>query len=288
MKMFISWSGPRSQEMAEFLKSWLSNTFQSLEIFFSGDIQKGKGWHSSILSELESCDMGIFLLTRKNIEAKWLYYEAGAITKRFSHSNAFTLLIDNGLEPDSLGPLSHFQATKMNEKDILKLLHSINDCLGDRKLDDRRLGDTLSKWLPEFWKMWDIIKNIRLDLPYEENLSKEEIIDDIRGRVVAINSNFVNVIEKLNEFADLFNSRLGENINKIDKVYSRYERERGKLVCSPVTLPDGSVIINSKFAKGAVFKTWEGYGIASGKSSVEIEELKRRDLDNKHPTKEDD
>ncbi|MEW8026108.1 MAG: hypothetical protein AB2803_20650 [Candidatus Thiodiazotropha sp.] len=279
MKLFVSWSGPRSKEMAEFLKDWLGNIFQSLEIFFSGDIQKGRGWHSSIIDELESCDMGIFLLTRKNLQAQWLNYEAGAIAKRFSHSNAFTLLIDDGLDPNSLGPLSHFQATHMNEKDIKKLLYSINDCLGTYALQSDRFNSALDKWMPDFWETWDGIKHISLDLPYIDGRSTEEKIDDILSRVHAENLNYHNLVDQINLFTEFLNEKFSEKLPLIEKKYIKDEREKGiRMSLARITLPDGSQIMDGRLPKGGEFKTWKAFAIATGRNPAELEEFKERHI----------
>ena len=42
MKVFVSWSGDLSKKYAAFLKNWLEQCIQSVEVFFSAeDIEKG-------------------------------------------------------------------------------------------------------------------------------------------------------------------------------------------------------------------------------------------------------
>lgn len=43
MKVFISWSGSKSQEVAKILKQWIPCVIQSVEPYFSSaDIDKGQ------------------------------------------------------------------------------------------------------------------------------------------------------------------------------------------------------------------------------------------------------
>ncbi len=49
MKVFISWSGPRSQLLAEALKVWIHDVIQSVECFCStDDIRAGQRWNNEV------------------------------------------------------------------------------------------------------------------------------------------------------------------------------------------------------------------------------------------------
>jgi hypothetical protein len=59
LKIFISWSGPRSLAVAEALRDWLPNVIQMVEPWLSAsDIDKGAKWRQSINGELEKSDFG--------------------------------------------------------------------------------------------------------------------------------------------------------------------------------------------------------------------------------------
>ena len=82
MKVFVSWSGELSKEIAEVLKKWIPCIIQSVEVFYSPeDIEKGDNWDATISSELSECNYGIICLTPENTMAPWINFEAGAIAK---------------------------------------------------------------------------------------------------------------------------------------------------------------------------------------------------------------
>src|SRR5262249_7731256 len=86
-------------------------------------------------------------LTPENLDARWLNFEAGAISKIVSSSHVCPYLLE--LEPtDVTGPLSQFQATKMTRTETLKLVASINETV----VPDFRLGrEQLEKSFDMWW-----------------------------------------------------------------------------------------------------------------------------------------
>ena len=133
-KVFLTWSGDRSKAMATALRVWLPNVIQAVEPWMSEtDIAKGAGWNSEISSQLELAKIGIVCLTPENLDAPWVNFEAGALSK-ITGSKVCTYLF--GLSPtDVEGPLAQFQATKSDDKDdTKKLLHTINRHLGESLL----------------------------------------------------------------------------------------------------------------------------------------------------------
>ena len=119
MKIFISWSGPRSKAMAEALKDWLPNVIQSIDPWVSSsDIDAGMRWTPALAEELQQTQLGIICLTIENLSAPWLLFEAGALSKIIDKTRVCPYLM--GLEPTEVtGPLAQFQAVKA-EKDGTK------------------------------------------------------------------------------------------------------------------------------------------------------------------------
>ena len=118
MKIFVSWSGELSRQIAEVLKKWIPCIIQSVEVFFSPeDIEKGDNWDKTISTELSECNYGIICLTTDNTTAPWINFEAGAIAK--SLDSKVTALMINVKPSDIKGPLSRYQATKFEKDDFL-------------------------------------------------------------------------------------------------------------------------------------------------------------------------
>lgn len=81
MKLFISWSGETSQQIALQLRKWLPLILPAAKPFItSTDIDKGAKWLGEIHSELEASNFGIVCLTPDNIRSQWLAFEAGALS----------------------------------------------------------------------------------------------------------------------------------------------------------------------------------------------------------------
>ena len=85
-KVFISWSGKNSKRIAVEIKEILeTKIFAStdLECFVSTvDIASGDDWWNKIKKELKKCKQGILCVTKENIKAPWIFYEAGAMVAR--------------------------------------------------------------------------------------------------------------------------------------------------------------------------------------------------------------
>ena len=165
MKVFISWSGELSKLVAKELSEWLPSIIQSVEVFYSPeDIQKGENWNSRLTKELEECKYGIVCLTKENVSAPWIHFEAGALSKSLD-SHTSTLMIDV-VTSDVQGPLSRFQTTRFEKNDFYQLVHSINDS-SDNKISEKVLRNS-------FEAVWDKMEvNIRDIIKRHSKESKE-------------------------------------------------------------------------------------------------------------------
>lgn len=150
MKVFISWSGELSKNIAEVIKKWLPCIIQSVEVFFSpDDIEKGENWDTKVSTELLECKYGIICLTKENVSAPWIHFESGALAKALD-SRVATLMI-NVTPTDIKGPLSRYQATKLDKDDFFQLIKNINEQL------ETQLNIEVLKTL--FNTLWDKINN---------------------------------------------------------------------------------------------------------------------------------
>ncbi|MPT22560.1 MAG: TIR domain-containing protein, partial [Starkeya sp.] len=110
MRVFLSWSGELSEQIAQIYRTWIPSVLQAAKPYFSPkDIEKGKKWSSEIEKELHSSSICLIFLTKENINSSWIMFEAGAVSKSIGPSHVCPILFD--LDPtDITGPLSQFQA----------------------------------------------------------------------------------------------------------------------------------------------------------------------------------
>lgn len=148
MKIFISWSGNKSRDLAETLRAWLPSVVQAVKPYFSpADVSKGSRWSSEIAQELEQARMGIVCLTRDNLEAPWLLFEAGALSKSIATSRVCPLLFDLDTK-DVKGPLLQFQCARFQKNEMFQIVSSINGELGEAALESDVLGSVFEMWWP--------------------------------------------------------------------------------------------------------------------------------------------
>jgi hypothetical protein len=271
MEIFISWSGSRSQQMAEYLHEWLPDVFQNISCFLSSEIDKGSLWHQTITKKLNDCDIGIFLVTRGNLNSQWMNYEAGAISKNHEASRVYTMILDDSLAIDELGPLSHFQHTKIDEVDVMRLLSDLNDSLGDRGIPASRFEHHLSRYMDEFWETWAGIRHIPLELPYTDNRRMDVKIDDMLQRSGDSIKYAKASLEQLHILGEALGKALDTDVRIVTPDTSKKTGIR--MGMKATILPDGSTAMHGSLPGGGTFKTWGAYAIATGRS---IEDIKKK------------
>jgi hypothetical protein len=153
MKIFLSWSGPRSRAVAETLNDWLRRVIQAVKPFYSPEIEKGAKWSSEVDDALEGTRFGIICLTPDNLTSPWIHYEAGALAKT---KDALIWTFLHGLTPAEVPPpLGKFQHTVAEKEDVLLLLRTINGRLaevGGEPLPDRLLEENFEMFWPTLEK----------------------------------------------------------------------------------------------------------------------------------------
>ena len=149
MRVFISWSGELSRQLAEAVRNWLPSALQYVRPYFTpADVDKGAKWATEIFKELSSSTVCIIVLTRENLNSNWIMFEAGAISSTIDQAKVCPIIFD--LEPTDLqGPLAQFQVTKFVKDDILRLFTTINSGAGENKLSDAVADAVFQKWWPD-------------------------------------------------------------------------------------------------------------------------------------------
>jgi hypothetical protein len=181
VKIFLSWSGELSRELAEALRDWLPAVLQSVKPFFTpNDIEKGARWSKDISQELESSSFGVFCLTKENLTKPWIMFEAGALSKQIDTSRVCPVLF--GIESTDLeGPLVQFQASPFSENEIRKLIKTLNTGLGEQRLEDAVLTSVFDMWWPRLnEKVSKILdRHAKKSEPSTSTRSDREILEEV-------------------------------------------------------------------------------------------------------------
>ena len=124
MKVFISWSGTRSQALAQGLHEWLPLVLHYVKPWLSeADVAAGDRWAQEVAKELEASNFGIICVTPENVGAPWVLFEAGALAKSMQGGRVIPLLF-NLEHSDITGPLAQFQAKKVASSGLSEVVQS--------------------------------------------------------------------------------------------------------------------------------------------------------------------
>jgi TIR domain len=180
MKVFISWSGQISGQVAEALRSWLPTVIQSIEPWMSeSDMNKGARWANELARELQDTKAGIICLTSDNTAKPWLLFEAGALSKMLPDTYVCPLLFRMQLTDIEEGPLTQFQATFTDKSDIRSLLRTISTAQGSAALPTELLDRTFDRAWPELEEQFDKIP--RFSTQNNEGRSAKDMVREILG-----------------------------------------------------------------------------------------------------------
>jgi hypothetical protein len=148
MKVFLSWSGSTSKQVAQALRQWLPYMIQAVEPFMSsGDISKGDAWNDVLANELLDSEYGLICVTPFNISHPWLLFEAGAMSRHIGKKKVAPVLY--GVTPSALdhGPLSQFQSTDLLcRDDLLRLIGVLNRSESIHSVQEELLEATFDHW----------------------------------------------------------------------------------------------------------------------------------------------
>ncbi|HML50272.1 MAG TPA: toll/interleukin-1 receptor domain-containing protein [Propionicimonas sp.] len=257
MKVFISWSGGASRELALSLRDWLPKVIQGVVPFVSAkDIDKGSNWTVELARELADSDFGIVCLTPDNLLSPWLNYEAGAITASVSSRICPVLL---GVEKSGVKPpLSQLQLTSVTLDDFILLANSVNKAAGS-PLDLAHVDEAVRVWWPRLEEKISAIdlpppntpETAQVEPPKPQN-SIDEMLKEILTRLRAIEPThddrrrsqllmFPNDADTLAKIADLG----GLNLLSIAPEKTRVRMRFSKL---PSPIPEPSYVGFSEWA----------------------------------------
>ncbi len=188
MKVFISWSGGLSQQVAVALRDFLPLFIHSAVPWVSSeDITKGVLWRMELSKELEEGSVGIFCITKQNVNSPWVNFEAGALSKTRETSRVIPFLFE--MRPSEVsGPLGDMQASvyqRGNDKskeDFRKLLVALNTAQNPPATPEAVLNATFEKMWPDLFPVLDGLSAQADELTTEtgENaMASRDVIEEI-------------------------------------------------------------------------------------------------------------
>ena len=228
MKVFISWSGKRSNLVAKALRVLLEDVNHRIAPWMSElDIKAGSRWGSELATQLERTRFGIICLTPEALTSPWLLFEAGALSKSVQDGRVCPYLID--LKKDNLvGPLAQFQCVEATMVSTFNLLIDINSASGDEAIPEGRLR----RYFEQFWPSLEhVITEVISEKgglasgawweDYEHALREFRLIDQTLADMNNLKSAQVNEYYKQIGVFAVFQDVFGiENSRELDFVYS--------------------------------------------------------------------
>lgn len=185
MRVFISWSGERSQALAKALRDWLPLVLHYAEPWLSqSDIDAGDRWGLEVAKELDASAFGVSCITSENIVAPWLLFEAGALAKSLQEGRVVPLLLDVDFA-DISGPLAQFQAKKVERNGLFDTIVAINK-VATAPVAEARLNQL-------FGALWPDLEKTIGELPKsvggaKRTRSQSEVLEELVSSVRSLDS----------------------------------------------------------------------------------------------------
>ncbi|MDQ3848022.1 MAG: toll/interleukin-1 receptor domain-containing protein, partial [Thermoproteota archaeon] len=175
-----SWSGERSKRIAEALKDFLGGVIPGAEPWLSSqDVPPGSVWPKELFNGLSQSDFGILCLTKRNLAATWIAFEAGALTKTFGENRVCPFLIDVEIE-ELKPPFSLFHSVVADKDGTWKLVRSINTALAENHIDE----DRLQKNFEAFWRGFGrTLRHIQDQKDLPTPMSMEQMLQTVHETV---------------------------------------------------------------------------------------------------------
>lgn len=229
MKVFISWSGNKSHKVALVFREWLPSVIQSLEPYVSSeDIDKGARWSTDIAKELENSTFGILCVTKENLHAPWLSFEAGALSKTMDKSFVTPFLFDIK-RSEVNGPILQFQSTIFEKEDIKKLVQTLNKACGENGISESMLDKAFEVWYPtletELNELHDTEDEPEATVKEETGHSSaiiEEILELTRDNQKLLRNPDSRVIDRIDDVKQVLDHLVARSEGKVaERQYTR-------------------------------------------------------------------
>lgn len=239
-KIFISWSGDLTKEIANNFFNLLNNVFSNMcsRIFFSRNIEYGKYWYDRINNNLEKASYGVVFLSKNNLNSPWLNYELGGLS--VGNTENLTFFRVNQNVDTSHSPVNARQECPFTNRDINTLLQNIKNKMNLQYKDDidaKKLDSLISDFICK--KEESCIKKYYADYSYlQPQQSKTELINSELRMIY----NYIKLLTNDEKFSIQLEIQLCdfENNRRVvqysfphasgNKVYDLYFSDIGKIV----------------------------------------------------------
>ena len=165
---------------------------QSVQPWLSSrDIPLGASWYVKTLRILEEAEAGIVCLTRQNLQAQWLNFEAGFLSKQAAPVCLYALDLDAS---EITGPISQFQYARAEKQSTLALVKMLNGLAGKASISEERINRIFELNWPRLGERLESIAGFQaeggkpphsFDEKLDEALSLLRSLADSRGAVAA-------------------------------------------------------------------------------------------------------
>lgn len=253
--------------VAEALYDWLPCVIQAAEPWMSEwDITPGDRWSVLLAEQLEDAHFGIICLTPENLNAPWIHFEAGALSKVIGKSHVCPYLFD--LDPKKLDyPLAQFQAIKSDEEGTKKLVYAVNNALEDEtRLPDEQLSKIYLKWWPDLDAK---LKDTSSDLHDVEPPKRE--IDDMFSEIIELVRSQSDKLSRIHFEIQSSNATTKSNKNKrfYDLLDKRHELRNLAFSVSQSLQEKGIVVENEEIIK-CLDTLIDKSGVPSDEATVDV------------------
>ncbi len=192
MKLFISWSGERSQALGQGLHDWIPLVLHNVVPWLSeADIEAGERWAEAIAKELEASNFGVICITKENVSSPWVLFESGALAKSLQGNKVIPLLLDLEVR-DITGPLAQFQAKKADKAGVSEIIQSINAV--EKAVPEAQTKKLFEALWPEFEKHVQSIPNTAAVAKHSR--PQTEILEELVTSIRSLDSRFREVSEE--------------------------------------------------------------------------------------------
>jgi len=193
LRVFISFSKPKSKILAEALKEWLPRVLQSVDPLISESIDKGSAWPEGLDEKLKAAEVGIFCFTTENLYQPWIHFEAGALYMKLGLQRVCPYLLDVDYS-EVPWPLARFQATKTTKAETRKLLATVNEALAEGGLKDPVLDETFEMWWPKLENSIREAQKLKV-----ESKPAKKAVDEVLEELINLARSQSRQIESLEE-----------------------------------------------------------------------------------------